>query len=133
MNQLDDSYIIKLKMAKVPDVTIAAKLGCTVEELNERWGVIIASAQSAEAAMENGYGELAKFYTTFALQYQLLGQTMVQFGTALQEPLSLQHIAELIRGLSPEAAAEKLLKNAIVLKKFVVPDPSKMLLEASAQ
>lgn len=132
MNQLDDGYIIKLKMAKVPDVQIAAKIGCTVEELNMRWIAILASAESAEMMQENGYAELTKFYNTFALQYQLLGQTMVQVGSALQEPLTLLQIADLIRGLSAEKAAEKLLKNAIVLKKFVAPDPSKLVLLASA-
>lgn len=133
MNELDDSYIIKLKQAKVPDVQIAAKLGCTVIELNTRWNAILASAQSFEAMVENGYAELTKFYNNFALQYQLLGQTMAQIASVLQDPMTILQIADIIRDLPPEKAAEKLLKNAIVLKRFVAPDPSKLMVLASAQ
>ncbi len=132
MNEIDDKYIIKSKTSGVPDILIAKKLGCSLEELNTRWNAILASAHSAEKMLENGYADLTKFYNTFALQYQLLGQSMVQFGRSLQDPLSLLQIADLIRGLSPEEAAEKLLKNAIVLKKFTPADPTELMVMASA-
>ena len=124
-NQTDDNYLIKLKKLNQSDELIAAKLSWTVNEVKERWTALQAVA---EAAATNGYSDLAQHFNTFALQYQLLGQGLAQIGVALDKPYEPAELADLIRagGKTPEQIASHILKNSIVLKKFVPLPPQQL-------
>lgn len=123
--QNEDNYLLKLKKLNQSDQLIAAKLGWSVDQVRERWAII---QQSAEAAAQNGYSDLAQHFNTFALQYQLLGQGLAQVGVALDKPLDGAELADLIRagGKTPEQIASHILKNSIVLRKFVPLPPQQL-------
>lgn len=131
-SQTDDDYLIRLKKLNTSDEMVAARLGWTVEHVRERWAAILSTAASM---FDNGYADLTKLYNMFAMQYQLLGQSLAQIAMALDSPLTEAQLADLIRegGTTPEQIASFVLKRSIVLKKFEVIPPEKLFAQAQSQ
>jgi len=119
----DDSYLFKLKTAKVVDAIIARKLGITVEEMNRRWDRIVADLKASE---HNGYNALCDQFTIMANQYQLLGGSLKVMAKVIGSVMTSREMEELVTS-DPKQTLENLRKNCIVLRCFTPVSPEEGL------
>ena len=119
----DDSYLFKLKTAKVVDAIIARKLGITVEEMNRRWDRIVADLKVSE---HNGYNALCDQFTIMANQYQLLGGSLKVMAKVIGSVMTSREMEELVTS-DPKQTLENLRKNCIVLRCFTPVSPEEGL------
>jgi len=119
-----DHYLIKLKGARLADEAIAARLGWTLPQVQQRWIEIQESVQRQRA---NGYIRLAQCFEELCLQYQLVGNSLRVIAAGLGQAMPEEEIKALIRA-DPAETLKNLTTQAIVLKVFapeeiVLPPP----------
>ncbi len=117
-----DEYIVKLKSVAIPDRTIAAKLGITLGELERRWALILAEAETYK---KGGYEKLTELFNTMALQYQLLGESLKVVGGVLGNVMLDDELKSLLAD-DPDQTIKNLRNSAIVLRAYV-PAPITIL------
>lgn len=113
--KIDDSYLIKLKSLGVSDPKIAAKLGVSVEEVNEHWQSLL---RQSHDQIVNGYKAVCEAFNLLAGRYQLVGESMKTFGGIIGNIMTETEIRALIRE-DPEETVRNLTQQAIVLRVFV--------------
>lgn len=119
----NDQYLIKLKTQNIPNKMIAAKLGMTEDEVEQRWVSLVSTASSLTT---NGYAKLAELFNNIALQYQSLGQGVNIMGGALANPCTESELIDLMSA-TPQESARNILANCIVLRRFTAPNPDELL------
>lgn len=119
----DDEYIVKWRSIGISDITIANKLGLTLDELSARWDRIFKDLTEQQ---ESGYNDWCDRFRLLAAQYDLVGQSLKVMAVQINNLMSVEEITNLIKSApTAEAAAEKLRKHAIVLRPYLKPDPEK--------
>ncbi len=121
----DDIYLVKLLGAKFKIPVIAAKMGMTVEQVEQRLKQI---REKTIVEQASGYLALCNQFTVMAHQYQLLGESMKIISRALANQMDSSELKALITA-DPEQTLENLTKSCIILKPFIGVDPEKSLQE----
>lgn len=116
----DDLYILKYKQAGFPTKIVANRLGVSEEEVERRFEDI---KNHCEARQANGYLDLAVQFDNLCLQYQMMGENLRILAKALGDDVSLAEIRNQVAD-DPEITSSNLAKNFIILRPFVVEDPT---------
>lgn len=119
---MNREYLVKLKRLNWNDERIAAKLGCSAEEVQKQWNLILNEAQQNQI---NGYHNLMDYWTRLCQQYNLLGSSLMGMGEALSQVMTDEEVANLVSP-NPIKTLENLRANCIILRPFVhrVPPPT---------
>jgi hypothetical protein len=122
----DDAILTKYKLAKVSDDRIAAKLGLSVEQVNQRWERIL---DRASRMTESGYGHLVNQFGILCHQYQLLGESLKPIAEALGNIMPLEEVERLIVGKAEDVALtlKNLARSCIILRPFTPVNPVEAL------
>lgn len=125
----DDEHLIKLKQARASDSMVAARLGLSPEEVRLRWKQI-QEMEDAAPAESSGSKEFVEFGRSVVESYRLTTCLMDKFIQGAGQVYGVRELEELIRA-KPDGIelSVYLSQNAIVLKKFILPDPGTVLEE----
>lgn len=119
----DYQILVKYKNAKMPDDMIAAKMGISVEKVNNMWTAI---CEQVKQIQSTGYEDLKKQWWIFCQQYELLGESLKLIAGALSNVMPAPEIAELLTDNKADTL-KNLTSRCIVLRPYAFTDPIQSL------
>lgn len=119
----DDKQLVKLKSAGVPITIIAARMGLTVEQVEQRWSQILKDVAAKES---NGYLALCDAFHILANQYQLVGESLKIIGNAIGNVMPADEVAKHITS-DPQETLDNLRRHTIILRPFIPITPEESL------
>jgi len=113
-----DKYIIGSAQTGRDVKVIAAKLGMTVEAVEQRLRDLQATS---DAQKQNGSHDLLNAFNNTCQQYQMVGEGLKHLGANLSDPVTVTELAALIGepgGMTNEAIAQRILARFILLRPY---------------